>query len=198
MNLLHLCMALTVDLGLNRPQSHGQLQLRVVIDTTSLLHGKGVTQGLRTADERRALLGCYYVCAKLSHSFKRLDPIRYTQHLEDCCQALIAEAEYPSDIVLVQHVRLLRVLERYHPHAIGQTALTVPVRSFVRCFEEDIQKFRQSVPRELLEGCMLTKFLLIWIENVLMHLSSSTTTYSRWSDRTLRNGTDDRMRPTNP
>jgi hypothetical protein len=186
-------MALTIDLGLNRAQSHGQWQLRVVIDTTSLLHGKGVTQGLRTADERRALLGCYYLFAKLSYSFKRLDPIRYTQHLEDCCQALLAEAEYPSDIVLVQHVRLQRVLERYLPNAVGQPELSVPVRSFVRCFEEDIQKFKQSVPRDLLESCMQRKSLLICIENVLIDLSSSTITYSRCSNRTLRMRTDDRM-----
>jgi hypothetical protein len=156
MNLLHLCMALTIDLGLNRPQPTGaQWQLRVVIDTTSLLHGKRCTQGLSTADERRALLGCYWLSAKMSYSFKRVDAMRFTPHLEDCCQALLAEAEYPSDIALVQHVRLQRVVERYIPQALSQPVLPVPVRSFVKCFEEDIQRFRQSIPRDLLQDGML-------------------------------------------
>lgn len=155
MNLLHLCMALTIDLGLNRAQPTGPWQLRVVIDTTSLLHGRGVTQGLRTADERRALLGCYWLCAKMCYSFKRLDPMRYTQHLEDCCEALLAEAEYVSDIALVHHVRLQHILERYLPQAMGHPSSPIPVRSFVKCFEEDIQKFKQSVPRDILESGML-------------------------------------------
>ncbi|KEF58862.1 uncharacterized protein A1O9_03705 [Exophiala aquamarina CBS 119918] len=160
MNLLHLCIALTIDLGLNRPQSLGQWQLRVVIDTTSLLHGKGVSQGLRTTDEHRALLGVYFLCAKLSYAFKRLDPMRYTQHLEDCCQFLLTEAEYPSDITLVQHVRLQHILEKYMPDAMGLSALSVPVRSFVKCFEEDIKNFKQSVPRDLLPSAHLEIHIL--------------------------------------
>lgn len=150
MNLVHLSMSLAVDLGLNRAVHKGPAQLALVIDTTSLLHGKAVNQGVQIPDERRALLGCYYLVSKLGTSFKRLDPMRFTQHLEDCCQALISAAEYPSDFQLVQHVRLQRVLERYLPQAIGQP-LSVPVRSFVKCFEEDIEKYKQSLPPDLLK-----------------------------------------------
>lgn len=189
MNLLHLCMALTIDLGLNRAQPQGQWQLRVVIDTTSLLHGKGVTQGLRTADERRALLGVYFLFAKLSYTFKRLDPIRYTQHLENCCQTLLAEAEYPSDIALVQHVRLQHALERYLPDAMGQSALSVPVRIFVNCFEDDMKKFKQSVPRDLLESGMPKSPSSFYPENANA-ISSSRNTYSQCSNWTLRVRTD--------
>jgi len=192
MNLLHLCMALTIDLGFNRTQSQTQWQLRVIIDTTSLLHGKGVTQGLRTADERRALLGVYFLCAKLCYTFKRLDPIRWTQHLEDCCQALLADAEYPSDIALVHHVRLHHILERYLPEATGQSALSVPVRSFVNCFEDDIKRFKQSVPRDLLQSGMPTMIPWYQSQEYANGISSSRNTYSKRSNWTLRVCTDGR------
>ena len=164
MNLLHLCMASAIDLGLNRPLPSPQSQLGVVIDTTSLLHGRAVNQGVKTSEERRALLGCYYLFAKLSSSFKRLDPMRFTDHLENCCQALINNPEYSTDIILVQLVRLHRVVERYLPQAMGHSVLGVPVRSFVKCFEDDIQRFRQSIPQDLIESrsCKLVHYRYIY------------------------------------
>jgi len=60
MNLVHLAMALLVDLGLNRTP-HMSDQVRMSSDTDQLLYGKMVASGPQTNEERRALLGCFHL-----------------------------------------------------------------------------------------------------------------------------------------
>ncbi len=106
MNLLHLATAMATDLGLNRPSQPAVLApIAVIIDTAQMIHGKLVNQGIQTSDDRRVLLGVYCLSVQVSSCFRRLDPIRRTQHLEDCCTALLTAAEYPSDSYAVYQVK---------------------------------------------------------------------------------------------
>lgn len=64
-NLLQLSIALLVDLGLNKasytPDKH-----QMVTDTTKMLHDNSVYSQIRTNDERRAFLGCFYLTSTLA------------------------------------------------------------------------------------------------------------------------------------
>jgi hypothetical protein len=148
MNLLHLTMALLIDLGLNKPPT-GPPPTSWVFDPPSILHGKAVNDGLRTSDQRRALLGCYYLTAKASVCFKRLEAMRYNQHLDDCCQALNKAAEYPTDTLLVQLVQIHRVVEKYLPTVGARNYGSVPIKSFFGCLDEDIHRFTAAIPASL-------------------------------------------------
>ncbi|KIW33082.1 uncharacterized protein PV07_04577 [Cladophialophora immunda] len=150
MNLLHLATAMATDLGLNRPRQPAVLApIGMVVDAAEMFHGKLVNHGVRTSDDRRALLGVYNLSGQISSCFRRSDPMRWTQHLEDSCNALIAAAEYPSDIYAVQLVRLHRVIEAYSPSLGLMTTSTVPLRSLMSCFEKDLQQYQESIPPSL-------------------------------------------------
>ncbi|KAH0831781.1 hypothetical protein AYO21_06305 [Fonsecaea monophora] len=150
MNLLYLATALVADLGLNRPRQPAVLTpIGMVVDAAELFHGKLANHGIQTSDDQRALLGVYSLSGLLSSCFRRSDPMRWTQHLEDCCNALVAAAEYPSDIYAVYVVRLHRNVEVYSPSLGLLTTSTVPLRSFMSCFEKDLKQYEESVPPSL-------------------------------------------------
>ncbi|KAJ9499672.1 hypothetical protein H2202_004662 [Exophiala xenobiotica] len=161
MNLLHLASAMTIDLGLNRPSHVGPWPpTGIVIDTNQLIHGKPVRQGIQTSDERRALLGLYFFTANLSASFKSLDFMQWTQHLDDCCTSLTVAAEYPSDVEAVQAVQLTRMLDRYSPYTGAISPKHVPIKTFIRCFQEDLQRIKQGLPASLAENKLFNMQLL--------------------------------------
>ena len=62
MNLVHLATALAVDLGLNRPPAG--FQTRLSTDTEQIIYGKSVNVGLQTNEDRRTVLGCYWLSSK--------------------------------------------------------------------------------------------------------------------------------------
>lgn len=153
MNLLHLALAMATDLGLTRPTHIGKWPpLGVAIDTTLYIHGKPISQGLQTSDERRALLGVYHFGGQLSTCFRGLNLIRWSQHLEDCCTALSAAAEYPSDTLLLQLVELDRVAERYSPILGAQSIAGMPILSYINCFEEDLRRYQRNLPPVLADN----------------------------------------------
>ncbi|KAI1628076.1 hypothetical protein EDD37DRAFT_290559 [Exophiala viscosa] len=165
MNLLHLASALAIDLGINRPNHSGPWPpVGMVVDTNQLIHGKSVNHGCKTSDERRALLGVYYLTAELAACFRRVDSMQWTHHLEDCCNALLAADEYASDIEAVQMVRLHRMVGRYHDGSVPLE--NVPISTYSRCVQDDFQRFRKDLPAGL-EGS--TRFEL----HVLSHEISS-------------------------
>lgn len=147
MNLLHLASAMAIDLGLNRPTYSGPWPpIGMVIDTSQLIHGKPLSPGVQTSDERRALLGLYFFQARLSACFSTVDFMQWSQHLEDCCTSLLSSCEYPSDVEAVQGVRLTRLLERYSPYTGVITLKNVPIKAFVDCFLEDLHRVKQGFP----------------------------------------------------
>ncbi|KIX02452.1 uncharacterized protein Z518_08393 [Rhinocladiella mackenziei CBS 650.93] len=161
MNLLHLASALVIDLGLNRPCHSGPWPpVGMVTEVTQLIHGGPVMQGAHTSDERRAVLGVCYFTGKISSCFRRLDPVRWTPHLEDCCNSLLAAAEYPTDVYAVQFVQLYRITERYSPYLATRSYAEVPIRTYVRCFEEDIEKYQQRLPPDLAKNALMRMHIL--------------------------------------
>ncbi len=150
MNLLHLAIAMTTDLGLNRPSQPAVMApIGLIIDIAQMIHGKLVNRGIQTSDDRRALLGVYCLSGQLSSCFRRLDPMRWTQHLEDCCTALLTAAEYPSDVYAVHLVRLHRSLEIYSPYIGLLKTSSVPIRTYTTCVQQDLGRFQKDLPAAL-------------------------------------------------
>lgn len=59
-NLLHMVMALVLDLGLGKPPDRKE-KSRIQLIATRVAHGETVYSSTRTHDERRALLGSFYL-----------------------------------------------------------------------------------------------------------------------------------------
>ncbi|MCJ1281331.1 hypothetical protein MMC26_000650 [Xylographa opegraphella] len=112
-------------------------------------------------EERRALLGCFYVTSVISACFRKSDAVRYTSYTEDCAQVLLGAGEHQSDIGLVAQVRLQHIIE-----GIGQSlpfdesrdpkSPTPPIGLCIKSFLAELQ----SVQSTLLNLCGSTSLSL--------------------------------------
>lgn len=159
MNLLHLAKALLVDLGLNRPPGFGIFQIKMSSDATEMIHGSKHEARVHSLEERRACLGVYHVYNRYNAAFRRVDPAAWSEHLEQCCQALQTAAEYPSDAHAVAYVRLDHLVERYTGAGGFKPGASMPIHTYVKLFSEEIDRLRQGLP-DVLRNCpaMLAEF----------------------------------------
>lgn len=143
MTFMHLALALVDDLGLARTPRSAHGHIIPIMDCVSALHSRIADRGSMTSTGTRAVLGCYYIMAMLSSCFKTVDPMPFTEHLQQCCDRLLADAEYSSDTMAVGLVQLQRITERYVGFSHKKSSLSM--RSFVKCFEDDFALFRRSL-----------------------------------------------------
>ncbi|KAK4580131.1 hypothetical protein LTR86_000334 [Recurvomyces mirabilis] len=172
-NLLHLAIAMTIDLGIDR--APGQCQTDFKAATTKAWHGPGMISRVMTMEEYRATAGVYYLTSMLASSFKKIDAMPYTKFMDESLQVLEETREYDSDLLLVQLVRLQHLAEDTH------TAETpnAPMQMYVKAFEADLAQLRKSDPslddrNILLRLQYLTVEILVW-ELSLNELQESTT-----------------------
>ncbi|OQO13297.1 hypothetical protein B0A48_01525 [Cryoendolithus antarcticus] len=107
-NLIHLAMALVTDLNIDRaPGTCSQMSKEVS-------HGPmaSKTPKAATSDERRALLGTYYLGSMLSTSFHKLEPLNWTPWMSQSLEVLERMAEYESDVFLVRLVNAQHIQEQ--------------------------------------------------------------------------------------
>jgi hypothetical protein len=206
-NILQLSIALLVDLGLNKA-SHTSDRHKMVTDTTKMLHGDLVYTRVRSNDQRRAFLGCFYLTStlviplkltrpfsyylanshlRMSSCFKRLDALRYTAHVEETCNALLRNPEYDSDVFLVQLVRLQQMAEKITqtlPCDAPQSfwASKPPMGLLVKAFQTELQSFKSALPQNLQQDRKLT---LPWpssYQTQLPNAVNSHPTQPQWSN----------------
>jgi hypothetical protein len=107
-NLFHLAIALTTDLNIDRGTGTCEKA-----QMESAIRAYGATQASKTVtnDERRAVLGTFYLTSVISTSFRKVDPVRWTPWLSDCASALSEAHEHQSDGHLVQLVHMQRIMQ---------------------------------------------------------------------------------------
>ncbi|KAJ9139136.1 MFS multidrug transporter [Pleurostoma richardsiae] len=66
----------------------------------------------RTMEERRAVLGCWFISSVLSCFLGRIDTLRWTSHMSECMQELSQTRESEGDLVLVALIRVQRLVDR--------------------------------------------------------------------------------------
>ena len=150
MNLMHLCLSLIVDLGLGSSSSRFQSANTITTDAERIIHGKAVARGVKTNEERRAVLACYYYTTTYSFCFHRLDYLKFSPHLDQCCKDLSASAEYASDQAVVAIVKLHQLVERYIMHLDTKpgTPGNLPLSMYVKLFRQDLRAHLQTIPQE--------------------------------------------------
>lgn len=149
MNLVHLAKSLLVDLGLNRRGGSSNYQITPSNDTNKMLHGQREESNQHSLEERRACLGTYHVHATLASSFRRLDTMPWSDHIDECCQVLADSMERPSDAYAVALIRLDHVVDRYRNIEAGQQKLSMPLQTYVRLFSADLESFKKNLPFRL-------------------------------------------------
>ncbi|KAK4865564.1 hypothetical protein LT330_009352 [Penicillium expansum] len=152
---VHLLVAQSFSLGLNQEMAYQKslnYPLTYLKDTTN----EDRHNPVRTLEERRTYLGCYYLTTMLSTCVKDLGPIiRFTKYTDECCNVLDQIAEYPTDNFLVQLVRLMNVAERIHYtlyntelHPSSVSSAPPPLGLSVRWLEAELKQLKARIPSE--------------------------------------------------
>ena len=159
-NLLHLAMALVVDLGIDRPPQECK---DIKSTTTRAVHGPSLAVKVPTLDEHRALAGTYYLTSMLSSSFKKMDPMGWTKFLEEALNSLEQSNEFEGDLLLVQMTRLQHLMQETSSMELP----TAPMSMYVKAFNSDLDRLRRSDPCKdtnnvLLRMQYVTDQILVW------------------------------------
>ncbi|OQE02115.1 hypothetical protein PENSOL_c003G00440 [Penicillium solitum] len=152
---VHLLAAQSFSLGLNQEMAYQKslnYPLTYLKETMTEDHHNPV----RTLEERRTYLGCYYLITVLSTCVKDLGSIiRFTRYTDECCNVLDQIAEYPTDASMVQLVRAMNVADRIH-HTLYHTELysssvssvPPPLGLSIRWLEAEIKQLKAQIPSE--------------------------------------------------
>ncbi|RHZ74440.1 hypothetical protein CDV55_107202 [Aspergillus turcosus] len=98
--LLQIAIMLVVDLGLDKDENLRMQAIPQDGKESHQVHEQGIHQ---TAAGQRALLGCYYLCSKLS-IFRRQLTTRHTHWIDQCGRNLALRAEFPTDSNLMAYL----------------------------------------------------------------------------------------------
>ncbi|KAH7219297.1 hypothetical protein DER44DRAFT_805235 [Fusarium oxysporum] len=147
-NLIALASTLVGELGLHRSPT--------VLERTSLMVVTPFQPAARTNEERRALLGVWYLSSSMSLGFLRIEPMRYTKYIQQCLAVLEQEREYNTDMRLVTLVRVQHLTERIAQlnapddpaeEVVGLPA--APLSAYVSAFHGELDRIRNELPPEL-------------------------------------------------
>jgi len=138
-NLLHLAMALTTDLNIDREPGNCE---KAQMEAATKAYGVAQPPKILSNDERRAVLGTFYLASVIFTSFRKVDAMHWTPWLTTCADVLGEAQEYESDGCLVQLVKM---------QGIMQEAMTVeysdaPIQFFANSFIADLKRLG-SLPK---------------------------------------------------
>ncbi|KAK3497482.1 uncharacterized protein B0T23DRAFT_426590 [Neurospora hispaniola] len=164
-NLIHLAASLVSDLGLNRDP---KVQERVSV---MVLYPDDPKP--RTNEERRALLGLWYIASTISVAFGKLESIRYSPYIQQCLNELQESKEFETDGVLVHMVQLQRLMEKI-AQVNSKTELTesiggiarAPDAAYMSTFQSELDK----ICRSLNKGQENNKYLMVYVHSAKMRL----------------------------
>ncbi len=138
-NLIHLAMAMIIDLGFDRPpQQCGDFKK----ESTKAVHGASLTERVPQPEEYRILAGTFYLSSLLSSSFKKIDAMPWTNYLSNGLVSLEAAANHDSDLFLVQIVRLEHLIEETSNIGTPQA----PLQMYTKAFNADLTRLRKADP----------------------------------------------------
>ncbi|KAF4963841.1 hypothetical protein FSARC_8201 [Fusarium sarcochroum] len=147
-NLIALAVTLVGELGLHRSPT--------VLERTNLMVVTPFQPEARTNEERRALLGVWYLSSAMSLGFLRIEPMRYTKYIQGCLAVLEQEKEYGTDTRLVSLVRIQHLTERISqlnspddPAEEVAGLPTAPLSAYVSAFQGELDRIRNGLPPDL-------------------------------------------------
>ena len=155
-NLLHITMALTTDLGLDKAEGP-RLTSRSPMARfpPNTFQGPQAAPEEHTVHERRALAAAFYITSSISSNTNMLTALQYSAQVGDVCRLFEAENRddpLSQDYRLAKLVRLQYIIARIY-NAQKEADLAegrrFPYSLFIRQFEEDLQKFWALLPAEL-------------------------------------------------
>ncbi|GKT52447.1 uncharacterized protein ColSpa_12628 [Colletotrichum spaethianum] len=161
-----IAIGLVFDLGLSRDPLDGlnpflcwkAAQERADRDKTGVvpqtLYVK--SQMPRTMEQRRAVVACYLVTSAIASFLGKMDPLRWTSHMDECLQILDSQPESSSDRSLVALVKMQLLKDEAAKLSFRSDApldaidgSKPPAAMYVKLLKAQLQRIIQSLPPEL-------------------------------------------------
>ncbi|KAJ3501338.1 hypothetical protein NM208_g16958 [Fusarium decemcellulare] len=157
-NLIALAATLVGELGLHRSPN--------ALERTNLMVVKPFQPERRTNEERRALLGVWFLSSAMSLGFSRIESMRYTKYIQECLGVLEREKEYETDVRLVYLVRIQHLTERISqlnsPDDPAEEVVglpTAPLSAYVSAFQGELDRIKIGLPPGLKDDGIINAFL---------------------------------------
>ncbi|KAF7560362.1 hypothetical protein G7046_g3777 [Stylonectria norvegica] len=146
--LLHLAATLVEELGLrHQPLPRGG---------NVFISKRSVAPPARTNEERRALVGVWFMTSCMSINLQKMASYPYTDYAQECLNDLESDLEHPSDLSLVSLVRIQHLVERIHQmkykvNILGEMSplSSVQTAEHVASFQSELDHLRDSLPMQL-------------------------------------------------
>ncbi|MCJ1312744.1 hypothetical protein MMC25_006420 [Agyrium rufum] len=161
-NMIHLAVSLIVDLGLNKsPQAYNQR--RSMMDKTNPVYGgaaKPQKAEIRSLEDRRALLGTYYLASLSSPAVRKIEALPFSKYMDECCNVISEAQEYQSDVFLLRLVKLQTIVDRmtsslpYEDVESGQRA-SATTEMVIKALQNELEIFKSSLPPQLQQDSVL-------------------------------------------
>ncbi|KAL1888029.1 hypothetical protein Sste5346_009826 [Sporothrix stenoceras] len=174
-NLAHLALSLVGDMGLSappRPANHregaegtagGQSRIVPRHARQVVTHTSDEAPAQRTNEERRALLGVWYINSNAGSIVKQLGGTRYTKYIDQCVNELEQAAEYKSDQLVVELIRVQNLAETiFHFHNRDQLLDDLPGVPrlspivYLEALQAELDRLRAALPQHLRSNPLLT------------------------------------------
>ncbi|KAL6229096.1 hypothetical protein BDW75DRAFT_225674 [Aspergillus navahoensis] len=147
--LMELAVSIVNDLNLNKPAPPDAHRLAELGGG----HDPNLSRRIpktRTAEEKRAVMGCFLLSSIVSSYFFQMEPMRWTQQMEQDLVSLEATSECPSDAALVIYVRL-QLLVQNATKLRDEHTTPLHISFFLRNFRTQLESIRHSIPGEFLK-----------------------------------------------
>ncbi|KAM3065427.1 hypothetical protein ACMFMG_011452 [Clarireedia jacksonii] len=152
-NLLSLAVGMITHLQLNKPPTSDRFRY-------PFGNSKATSPDMmkRSMHHRRALAGCFYLTSMVSTGFQRIDAMKYPVYLDECCRIIAEEKEYPTDVLLLELVKITDLAERIvHTAYVAQreNEMSVPTALQLGAYTAELKTLKKLVPEDLKDNIIL-------------------------------------------
>ncbi|PQE22083.1 tRNA processing endoribonuclease protein [Rutstroemia sp. NJR-2017a BVV2] len=94
----------------------------------------------------------------VSTGFQRLDAMKYPVYLDECCRVIAEEKEYPTDVLLLELVKITDLAERIvnTTHmAQRESEMSVPVALQLGAYTAELKALKMGIPQDWKDNTLL-------------------------------------------
>ncbi|OOQ90361.1 hypothetical protein PEBR_04496 [Penicillium brasilianum] len=146
---LQLAVSIITDLRLDRPPRTKTWKTKLHFEQQTAADEQTLDRPSWGSDERRAIIGCYYLSSAISVLLQKQAAFSYIPYLEECCQSLQDGKEYPHDQYIAALVQLQHIAEKIDRLSIShrQELMTPDSGSglYVASLRSDLETFQNRL-----------------------------------------------------
>lgn len=159
---INLAIGLAGDLGLTKPAP--QTSPAVMMNWTQAGCPKpphALVIRKRTMEERRVVLGLFYVSSVCANFFQRNEPMRFTPYLEECLNLIADSNDQPTDKLLAALIRVQLIANSLQSEGWNQTyslssgGSQLPRSHYTQMHKMQLDDMKRTIPADIKDNSVL-------------------------------------------